>query len=106
MTDTQAAFQKDGAGYAESGKGGQATAVHIKHEDGRDGVFRQIRRVMSAVDRNRFQRELEILSQKVEHQGIVTIWDWSSDGEYPWYVTELGEFFATWWKGRKEQLKR
>ena len=65
------------------GQGGQATAIHVKHEDGRDGVFRKIKRPMSEVNKDRFQRELEILSRKVEHEGIVTLWDWSSSGERP-----------------------
>ncbi len=65
------------------GKGGQAIAVHIRHEDGRDGVFRRFKRSISEVDRQRFHRELEILSEKVVHQGVVTLWDWSSAEEHP-----------------------
>lgn len=87
------------------GKGGQAIAVHIRHEDGRDGVFRQFKRSMSEVDRQRFHRELEILSQKVVHQGVVTLWDWSSDAEHPWYISELGEPFKQWWRTCKKTLK-
>lgn len=87
------------------GKGGQATAIHVKHEDGRDGVFRRIKRSMSEVDTQRFHRELVILSQKVKHRGVVTIWDWSSAGEHPWYISELGEPFKQWWKNRKNTLK-
>ena len=48
---------------AKIGQGGQATAIHVRHEDGRDGVFRQVKRPMSEVNRDRFQRELEILSR-------------------------------------------
>ena len=87
------------------GRGGQAIAVHVRHEDGRDGVFRQMRRPMSEVNRNRFRRELEILSRKVEHQGIVTLWEWSSVGERPWYITELGTPFEEWWRQRKAELQ-
>ena len=87
------------------GRGGQAIAVHVRHEDGRDGVFRQIRRPMSEVNRNRFHRELEILSRKVEHPGIVTLWEWSSAGERPWYITELGASFEEWWRQRKAELQ-
>ena len=87
------------------GKGGQATAVHIRHEDGRDGVFRRFKRSMSEVDRQRFDRELEILSQKVIHQGVVTLWDWSSAEEHPWYISELGEPFKQWWGNCKKTLK-
>ena len=87
------------------GKGGQATADHVRHEDGRDGVFRQVWRPMSEVNRNRFRRELEILSLKVEHPGIVKLWDWSSAGERPWYITELGASFEKWWYQRKTDLQ-
>ena len=87
------------------GKGGQATAVHIRHKDGRDGVFRRFKRPISRVDRQRFQRELGILSQKVVHQGVVTLWDWSSVEEQPWYISELGEPFKQWWGNCKETLQ-
>ena len=87
------------------GKGGQATAVHIRHEDGRDGVFRQFKRSISQVDRQRFHRELEILSQKVVHRGVVTLWDWSSAQEHPWYISELGKPFKQWWETCKKSLK-
>ena len=86
------------------GKGGQATAVHIRHEDGRDGVFRRFKQPMSELDRRRFHRELEILSQKVGHQGVVTLWDWSSDGKRPWYISELGDPFRQWWTNCRETL--
>ena len=87
------------------GKGGQATAVHIRHEDGRDGVFRRLKRSISEVDRQRFQRELEILSQLVVHQGVITLWDWSVAEEHPWYISELGEPFRQWWGNCKQTLK-
>ena len=87
------------------GKGGQAVAVRVKHEDGRDGVFRQIRRPMSEVNRSRFRRELEILSRMAEHPSIVPLWEWSSDGGYPWYITELGTSFEEWWQQRKTDLR-
>ena len=87
------------------GKGGQATAIHIRHEDGRDGVFRRFKRSISEVDRQRFHRELEILSEKVVHQGVVTLWNWSSEEEHPWYISELGEPFRQWWENCKKTLK-
>ena len=65
-------------------KGGQATAVPVRHEDGREGVYREIRGRMSGVTRERFQRELEILSSKVQHRAIVTLFDWTADIEQPW----------------------
>ena len=43
------------------GEGGQATAVHIRHQDGRDGVYRRIKPTLSPVDRERSHRKLLIL---------------------------------------------
>ena len=87
------------------GRGGQAVAFQIRHEDGREGVYRRIERPMSDVDRERFQRELEILSNTVDHPGVVSLSDWCSDGEHPWYISELGEPFQRWWRQRRNQLK-
>ena len=53
----------------------------------------------------RFQRELEILSRKVEHRAIVTLFDWSTENDRPWYISELGKPFDRWWSGCKKQLK-
>ena len=78
-------------------KGGQATAIPVRHEDGREGVYREIRERMSGVSRERFQRELEILSRKVQHRSIVTLFDWTADIEQPWYISELGDPFDKWW---------
>ena len=85
--------------------GGQATAMPVRHEDGREGVYREIREPMSEVSRGRFQRELEILSSKVEHRAIVTLFDWSADIERPWYISELGDPFDEWWSYWKKRLE-
>ena len=87
------------------GEGGQATADHIRHQDGRDGVFRRIKRSLSPVDSKRFHRELLILSGKVDHPGVVTLFDWNPDGEHPWYISELGHPFRQWWRHRKRDLE-
>ena len=86
-------------------KGGQATAVPVRHEDGREGVYREIQEPMSEVSRGRFQRELEILSSRVQHRAIVTLFDWTADIERPWYISELGDPFDEWWKRQKRELK-
>ena len=57
---------------------------------------------MSEVARARFRRELEILSSKVQHRAVVTLFDWSADLERPWYISELGAPFDQWWS----QLKK
>ncbi len=88
-------------------RGGQATVVPVRHEDGREGVYREIRKSLSEVERRRFQRELEILSSKeLDHRAIVTLLDRSADIERPWYISELGDPFDKWWRVRKRKLAR
>ena len=53
---------------------------------------------------NDFTGSWKFLSQKVVHQGVVTLWDWSSAEEQPWYISELGEPFRQWWVNCKETL--
>ena len=61
---------------------------------------------MSEVSRGRFQRELEILSRKVQHRAIVTLFDWTADIEHPWYISELGDPFDRWWSHWKRRLNQ
>ena len=86
-------------------QGGQATALRVRHKDGREGVYREIKDPMSQVDRARFRRELEILSGKVHHRAIVTLFDWSADSDRPWYISELGDPFDRWWSQLKTDLR-
>ena len=51
-------------------RGGQATAIPVEHKDGRHGVYRELKTQMSDVGKERFQRELEILSSKVQHNPL------------------------------------
>ena len=85
-------------------QGGQAIALPVRHEDGREGVYREMRDPMSEVARARFRRELEILSRKVHHRAVVTLFDWSADSERPWYISELGGPFDQWWSQLKKAL--
>ena len=87
-------------------KGGQAIAVPVQHEDGREGVYRKLREPMSDVSKQRFQRELEILSSKVQHRAVVTLFDWTSEIELPWYISEFGDPFDKWWMDCKDLLAR
>ena len=82
-------------------KGGQATAVPVRHADGREGVFRELLGGVTEVSRQRFQRELQILSERVEHRAVVTLYEWNADTERPWYISELGKPFPTWWKRQR-----
>ena len=83
--------------------GGQATAIPVRHEDGREGVYRELKNPLSDVERKRFRRELKILS-KIQHRSIVTLHDWSDEGEHPWYISELGDQFDGWWKRQKKEI--
>ena len=85
-------------------KGGQATAVHVRHIDGREGVYRELRRPISEVSKQRFYRELKILSEKVQHRAVVTLYEWSASVDRPWYISELGNSFEHWWKGQRKEL--
>lgn len=86
--------------------GGQATAVPVRHPDGRKGVYRQLRNPISDVERRRFKRELEILSSAVQHRGIVKLHEWNSDEDRPWYISELGGSFPDWWKRQNERFRQ
>ena len=88
----------------KSMRGGQATAIPVLHKDGRQGVYRELKTQMSDVGRKRFQRELVILSSKVQHKSIVALYDWSADFERPWYISELGDQFDKWWLRQKKKL--
>ena len=85
-------------------KGGQATAMPVQHKDGREGAYREMKAPVSAVGRKRFQRELDILSNKVQHKSIVALYDWNGNDEQPWYISELGAPFGKWWKREKRRL--
>ena len=83
--------------------GGQATVVRVQHEDGRKGVFREMRLSASNAARDRFCRELQILTETVRHRAIVKLFDWSGDTERPWYISELGDPFNRWWRRQQKQ---
>ena len=86
-------------------QGGQATALPVLHEDGREGVFREIKNPMSEVDQARFRRELGILSGEEQHRAIVKLFDWSADVDPLWYISELGNPFDRWWaKVKKDSV--
>ena len=86
----------------EMRSGGQATVVCVRHKDGREGVYREMKKPMCEVSRRRFHRELEILSSKVQHEAVVTLFDWNAEIERSWYISELGNPFDKWWRRRKK----
>ena len=88
----------------EMKSGGQATAVPVRHQDGREGVYRRIKTTWTEESRKRFRRELEILSTGVRHKGIVNLFEWSADATNPWYISELGDPFKEWWLNRRKEL--
>ena len=60
---------------------------------------------MSTVDKARFKRELGILSGKVQHRAIVTLFDWSTDVDQLWYISEFGDPFSRWWSRLRKDLE-
>ena len=86
-------------------RGGQAIAVPVRHRDGREGVYRQMRNRSSDVERKRFKREVGILTSGVQHRAVVTLYEWDADVERSWYISELGESFPHWWRLIRANLK-
>ena len=82
-------------------QGGQAKITYVQHEDGREGVYRELKSPVSQVDRARFVREINVLSERVHHRAIVSLFDWSTDTETLWYISELGDEFKKWWSRAK-----
>ena len=80
--------------------GGQAQVWRVRHVDGRAGMYRELR-APSDRERERFRRELSILSERVSHPSVLILWDWSPDAANPWYISEQGTPFAKWWKRAK-----
>ena len=60
---------------------------------------------MTEVSRQRFQRELKILSEKVQHRAVMTLYESSADIERPWYISELGNPFDKWWKCQRRKFR-
>ena len=85
-------------------KSGQATVIFVRHKDGRKGVYRELKGRPSDIQRKRFQRELEILSNKVQHRSIVALYDWSIKDDHLWYISELGDPFKEWWQRQRKKL--
>ena len=83
--------------------GGQASAVYVRHGDGRQGVYRELRRPAATKARERFRREVGILSERVEHRSVVVLFDWDADSDAPWYISERGDPFNAWWRDWKEE---
>ena len=84
--------------------GGQAKATDVRHQDGREGVYRELKAPVSKVERARFQREVTILD-KLDHRAVVKLFAWNTDTETPWYISELGDSFERWWKEIRKDLK-
>ena len=89
------------AGWVADGKtrrGGQATALYVRDGSGREGVYRQLKGLVSPKARERFRREVGILSGgAVQHRSVVRLLEWDADTERPWYISERGDPFIEWW---------
>ena len=85
-------------------EGGQAKPTPLRHEDGREGVYRELRAPVSEIERSRLKREVKILGQ-LNHRAIVSLLDWCTDSEPPWYMSELGDSFEKWWSQVRDDLR-
>ena len=95
------------AGWVADGdarrRGGQATTLFIKDDNGRQGAYRQLKGRVSPKARERFRREVSILSGgAVEHRSVVRLLDWDAETERPWYISERGDPFIEWWHRLKK----
>ena len=84
--------------------GGQSNVVAVRHDDGREGVYREMASPLNQVERERFSRELRILTGPAQHRAIVQLFDWNGEAERPWYISELGDPFDKWWRRLKRQM--
>lgn len=85
-------------------RGGQATVLHVRDSRGREGVYRELKGRVTTKARERFRREVGILSPggAVEHRSVVRLLAWDAEAERPWYISERGDPFDRWWHGLKE----
>ena len=84
-------------------RGGQATVLHVRDSDGREGVYRELKGRVNAKAHERFRREVGILSGgAVVHRSVVCLLAWDADAERPWYISERGDPFDRWWHRWKE----
>ena len=86
-----------------SGRGGQATTFHVCDGAGREGVYRQLKGRVTAKARERFRREVGILSGGlIQHRSVVRLLGWDASADRPWYISERGDPFDEWWRNWKE----
>jgi len=91
-------------GSATVRQGGQATVCVVEHDNGRKGVFRYLKNP-DAQATDRFFRELRILTDpQFRHPSIVNVLDYTKD-MHPWYISELGTPFETYWDQQRGRLK-
>ena len=88
-------------GQTAVARGGQANVSIVRHEDGREGVYRMLKKPVEVRQRARFRREVEILTKRVRHRLVVSILAWDAESETPWYIAERGDPFERWWPKQK-----
>lgn len=71
----------------------------VRDDSGCEGVYRQPKGRVNPKARERFRREVGILSGgAVEHRSVVRLLDWDADAERSWYISERGDPFIEWWR--------
>ena len=76
----------------------------VQHSDGREGVFRCLPEECDPKLVTRFNYEIPILAKRLDHPNVVTLYDWSCDKGTPWYISELGTPFRTFWEAKRKLL--
>ena len=70
-------------------RGGQATTLSVRDGNGHEGAYRQLKGRVTPKARERFRREVSILSDAaVQHSSVVRLLDCDADAERPWYFSE------------------
>lgn len=83
-------------------RGGQASTLYVRDGDDREGVFRALKGRVTRKARERFRREVGILSGGlVQHRSVVRLLDSDVHAERPWYISERGDPFVEWWQNWK-----
>ena len=85
-------------------QGGQAKIQFIRHRNGNEGVLRTLKKPGDNKARERFCREVNILSSDVvQHESIVRLLDFDMSTANPWYISERGDSFVAWWQDWKSK---
>ncbi len=84
--------------------GGQAIGIYVRNVTSLQKGFFRVLTSVDKLDKNRFEREVDILTTKeFKNRNIVNILEYSVESKYYWYISELGYPFKTFWKSFRKK---